>query len=168
VVLTEEVTPVLQPEKYKWFKCKLPLDLMAMDEELSEISILIHEAGEYAVIASDTADSAKDNLALVQAECAARMRKQTDEKGKGPSETAIASSMPSEPNYIEALNLYNRAKLDAALWRNMQDAFRTKSSSMRVVADLVAAGFISQDHILSKRRAEMRGPANPRTAVKQT
>lgn len=164
MVVAEEAVPIFRPDKYQWLRKKLPLDLMAMDEELSEISLLLHEAGEYAVNASDSADCAKDNVALVQAECAARMRQQTDDKGKSPSEAAIASSMPAEPSYIEALSLYNRAKLDAALWRNLQDAFRVKSSSMRAVADLVAAGFISQDHILSKRRAELREGRKP-TAV---
>lgn len=159
--MQELALPVLYPDRYRILKHRTILDLMRLDEELSEMSVLLHEAGEIAVAAAEAADRAKADLEVACSSLASEMRNVPD-GAKAPSEARIASEVLTQEDYLRAQELLSRARLDAALWRNLQDALRTKSSSIRAAADLIAAGYLTADHITSKRRAELRGAPQPR------
>lgn len=160
--------PKLGEKRYIALKMKLPLDLMLVDEELSEISVYIQEAGEFCATANETRDAAKQFVDQVEAEVSDKMRRTPDENGKTPSEANIKARLPLAVALQDAQQVLNQAELEANLWRNLQDALRTKSHSIRAAADLVQAGFITQDYIRSKRREEVgqhRQPVTRRTAV---
>lgn len=158
--------PNYAPEKYIWLKRRIALDLLAIDEELQEIGVLIQEAGEHVAFCMETRDAAKDELARTEAQAAARLRNITGPDGKVPSDTRIVSMIPLDEQVMAMQQVYGMAKLDCALWTNISDALRTKSSSMRAAADLVQAGFISMDYITTKRRTAIRqaGPTTTQRA----
>jgi hypothetical protein len=159
----ELALPSLHPDRYRILRQRTQLDLMRLDEELSEMSVVLHEAGELAVLAAELSDRKKADLEITSAMIAAELRGNVGDSGKAPSETRIASEIPQHPDYVTALDVYGQAKLDAALWRNLQDALRTKSSSIRAAADLIAAGYLTADHITNQRRKEIRGVPQPRS-----
>lgn len=147
--------PTYERERYLWLRQKTRLDLLALDEELSEIATLVQEAGEKTASANDMLSAAKDNLDGVEAQVAASLRVPPI-AGKARSETQITSEIPLDKRVTEAQATLAAAKFDASLWTNLTDALRLKSSSMRAAADLVQAGYLTTDYILSKRRGEMR------------
>jgi hypothetical protein len=123
---------------------------MRVDDDLSVMSMLIQEAGEYASSAIEARDSAKDELGKVEAVVSDRLRQESK------SEARIKSELPMAKEIQDAQVIYNLAKLDADLWKNLCDSLRGKSSSLRVVADLVQAGFFTPNFILDKRRQAIR------------
>lgn len=147
--------PGLAPERYNRLRARLALDLLNIDAELEDISSVIQEAGEWTAQAGEDRDVAKDHLAKVEAQTSDILRRRVEDNGKAPSEAKITSLVPLASEVQEALALFSKTKLDAALWSNLQDSLRTKSHSIRAAADLVAAGFISNDYILQKRRLEV-------------
>lgn len=154
--MSEEKVPSYAPDKYKWLKRRVALDLLAVDEELQEIGVLIQEAGEHCAFARETRDSAKAELERTEAVVSFRMSNLTGADGKQNSAAKVKAELPMQAEVVEMNSLLIAADLDLALWTNVSDALRTKSHSIRAAADLVAAGFISQDYILNKRRADMR------------
>jgi hypothetical protein len=161
----DDIGPELYAERYVVLKRFVNLDLMRLDEELSEISVLLHEAGELTVMANDTRDSKKLNLARIESQVGFQLRRQIEaEEGKPPAETRIARMLPDEPSIVDAQSELSQAELDANLWRNLQDALRTKSLSIRAATDLISAGYLSADQITSKRHREMRQPRTEQSA----
>lgn len=157
--------PNYAPTKYLWLRRRIALDLLAIDEELQEIGVLIQESGEHVAFCMETRDAAKDELARTEAQAAARLRLTAGPDGKFPSDTKIVTMIPLDEQVQAMQAVYGAAKLDCALWSNISDALRTKSSSMRAAADLVQAGFISQDYIMNKRRSDIR-QASSRVEIK--
>lgn len=149
------ILPVFRPEKYKWLRVQLHLDLLNLDEEIMKIPVLLEEAGECTALAIEIRETAKEELERVAAEVAGQLRI-PDDKGKSRSETMIASMMPVEHEYLDAQESLRTARLDAGLWMSMTEAIRTKSSALRVTADLVSAGFMTGSSILQNRRREIR------------
>jgi hypothetical protein len=162
-------TPKLGEKRYLALKAKLPLDLLAVDEELSEIAVYIQEAGEFCAQAIEERDAAATWVDRVEAEVADKLRKTPDENGKVPSEANIKARLALQPELQEAQFIAGQAKLGAALWLSMQDSLKTKSYSINTAAELVKAGYMTRDHILDKRRSEigqMRQPVHARPQVK--
>jgi hypothetical protein len=157
------VIPQNGSKRYAALRVRVPLDLLIVDEELQDISMLILEAGEFVAEANELRDGAKDYLTQVESEVADALRHTSNDE-KAPSETKIASLIPLNAKYQEAQLIYNRTKLDATLWANLQDTLRTKSHSIRAAADLVQAGFLSQDVIYRKRREETQAIRDERAA----
>ena len=148
--------PNFQPEKYTWLKSIVRLDLMALDEEIMEIPVLIQECGEYAAQAIDAVNICKDGYNAVRATVADLLRRDILPNGKTRSEAQIESEIDRIDKLQEAADLLSAAKLDAGLWQALFEGLQTKNFSIRTAADLITKGFITQDHIISKRREELR------------
>ena len=155
--IMEGAAPKFNTQKYLFLKQGLATDLLNLDEELQRISVYIQDAAENAAVANELRDAAKENFNLVAAKASSRLREEPTSTGKARSETQIASELPLCPDYQEAQGTLSEARLDAALWATLSDAFRTKSSSLRAAADLIGAGYITQDYLTQKRRVEQRG-----------
>lgn len=147
--------PNFNSEKYIWLRNHLELDLLNIDDELVKISVLVQEASENTALAIEIRESAKEDLERVSAELSAYLRL-PDDKGKVKSETQISSLIPMEEGYKQALLSLSEARLDAGLWMGITDAFRTKSSAIRVTTDLIVAGYLTSNSIVDKRHREMR------------
>jgi hypothetical protein len=150
-----EAEPKFRTEKYRWLKTQLKIDMLNIDQDIVELPVLLQEAGECTALAIEIRESAKEELEHTSAELASLLRV-TDEKGKSRSETMIASLIPLEQDYKDKLASLSEARLDGGLWMAITEAIRTKSSALRVTADLVAAGFMTSSSILQNRRREIR------------
>lgn len=147
--------PNFKPEKYVFLRNHLGLDLLNIDQDLIEISVLVQEASENTAIAIEIRESAKEDVERVSAELSAYFRI-PDDKGKVRSETQITTLIPMEDAYKTALTSLSEARLDAGLWMSLTDALRTKSSAIRVTTDLIVAGYLTSNSIVDKRHRDMR------------
>jgi len=148
--------PTFRTERYIWLKAKVKIDLLSIDEELEEIPTLIQETGECVSIAMELRELAKEDLEVARAIAATRLRLVPKADGKSRSEAQIESEIPADKGYQDQLGTVSIARLDAALWQTLMEAFRSKSSVIRTTADLITAGYLTSDYIMSKRRAEIR------------
>lgn len=147
--------PTFRSDKFSWLKTQLSLDLMDMDEEVMRMGVLLQEAGEAVALANEIRDSTKDDLERVKAQVGEYLRNEPY-KDKQRSESMIDSQIPTYQDYKDAQIKLGSARLDAALWATVMEALRTKSMQIRVAADLLNSGFLQKDHIIAKRRREIR------------
>lgn len=151
------IEPTFEVEKYRWIKNKLPLDLLNVDEELIELPVILQQASEFVSSAIEIRERAKDDLEQITSELADALRKVPLEgTGKFRSETQIDKQIPLSPLYRDKQDALGIARLDASLWQSLTDAIRTKSSSIRIAADLLNSGFLTPSYIREKRRKDIR------------
>jgi hypothetical protein len=150
------IEPDFRRERFRFLKNKIQLDLLSVDEALEEIATLVQDAGECVALANEIRDAAKNELAVAEAEEADRLRQTTTIKGKPPSDYAIPSMLHLCESVRKASQVYSDARLDAALWATIVNGLMTKSSAIRTAADLISSGYLTTNHIYSKRRQEIR------------
>jgi hypothetical protein len=151
-----DIVPRHKPDKYTWLKQYTPIDLLTIDEQITQMPVLIQECGECTSQAIEIREMAKSDLERIGAIVSNQLRSQLDGKGNPPSEQKIGSKLPAEAEYIEALASLSEARLDAGLWTSLMEALRVKSSSLKVSADLMVSGYITQSSILARRRSDLR------------
>ena len=152
-------TPKFNSERYIWLQNQLQTDLLALDEEVSRIGLLVKDANENAAIAAEFRDSEKDRLSVVRAKVMSVSRETLRPDGKAKSETQIDAELPLSPDYQKAQTEYADARLDAALWASMSQGYSTKAFSLTQAVTLIQIGYITQDSIIAKRRDGMRKAA---------
>jgi hypothetical protein len=151
----EDQVPTFKPEKYIWLRQRVRLDLLYIDEDIQELPVLLQECGEITAAALEKRESTKADLQKVEAVVADSLRG-IETAGKMRSETAIASMTPLDPEFQSIQAELSTARLDASLWTNLMDTLRSKSSLVRVAADLIQASFISTSYYTDKRKKDMR------------
>ncbi len=157
--------PLFKPDVYEWIKQHTTIDLLNIDDEVSQMPTLLQECGECAAFAAEIRDAAKDELEKAKAEAAEWYRTTPLDNGKDRSETAIASQIPLDKTYRQRQQELSDARVDASLWQNLYEAVKTKNFSLRTTADLIVSGYLTQDHILQRRRKDIRR-ANPKVESK--
>ena len=150
-----QVVPTFNPEKYKWLRAKTSLDLMDIDEAVMQMGVLLQEAGECCALANEIRESAKDDLERAKAQIAEYLRGEPY-KDKQRSESMIDSQIPTYQDYKDVQARLSIARSDAALWATVVEALRAKSMQIRVAADLLNSGFLTNDYVRNKRRKEIR------------
>lgn len=150
------IIPTYKPEEYVWLKERLPIDLMRVDEEVIELPTLIQRSGEFTSSAIELREAAKEILERQKAIAAEALRTTPNQSGKQRSETAITSEIPLSEDVQAASAQYGVCRLDAALWQTLTEAFRSKNTSIRVVADLLNSGYMTPSTIQNRRRQDMR------------
>ena len=152
-----------EDDKKIWdrLNARLSTNMLRLDQELTEMPMLVMDATEAAAFAYSARDMAQHDLAVAEASAAAKLREipageNRDGTPKMRSETQIASELSSQRPVKEARTKVEEAKLDASLWSALVDALRTKSKSLDRVSDLMIAGYLTPDSIGAVRSAEMR------------
>jgi hypothetical protein len=146
-----------QVEVYERLRVRLDVDKLRLTEELMELPQWQVDAGEATAEATRTRDEAKDLVDYTKAEAAANIREEDANAGGKPrSEKQIESEVLLDRDVREALSLLRQADYDVSLWRAVHDGFRTKSSSIRTIADLIQAGYTTPSAIFEERRETLR------------
>ena len=108
-----------------------------------QLPSLQQEAAELAAEAQRIRDEVHDLAKQVEAEIKAQKRIATP----GISEARLASEVLLVKEVIESHDAANQADYELALWKTVADGMRTKSTSIRTIADLIAAGYTSPDTV---------------------
>lgn len=148
--------PEFRKEKYVFLKGRTRIDLDNIDDAVSEMGELIRECGESVALAIEIREALKLEADQMRAMAAETLRRTVGANGKQLSESAIESKIPLDEVYNQKLVEYGEARKDAALWTSLMEALRTKSSNLRVAADLIYAGYITSDYIRNKYRQQIR------------
>ena len=117
-----------------------------ISQELAEHPMLLMDATEACASAISIKDGAESALKLATAQAAAELRAENigdDDRPKYRSEAAITSELPMQAIVQTALIDLDSAKYDAALWMGLVESMRAKQSSLKRIADMATAGYIS-------------------------
>lgn len=143
-----------QERRYAAFYKRLSIDEMRLDTELIEMPQLMQDVNEETAHAVFVRDIAKHDLDLRYAEAAYDLRQQGVNAGKKPAEAQIESEVPLDQRVQDAAVAHEDAKYDLARWQALTDAMRTKAHSLRMICELVVAGYLTPNALLNKRERE--------------
>ena len=128
---------------YDDIKKKLRIDLLRLDQELTELPFLVQEAAEISIELFNDVQKADLELDVAKAQVASDLREEKDESGKVPSETKIASMIILDPRVQEAQTKLNELRYQSRLANELVTNLRDKSRLLGKTSDLVIAGFIT-------------------------
>ena len=149
--------PKFMTARYRELKVKCYVDILLIDEELQQVPVLVQDAGEFAALAIEIRDTAKDALDLSRASLSNGVRIQSSGMTKAPSDQRVEDEVLTQDPYQRALAEYQQARLDARLWQNLANSLDKKSFALNMVGQLIISGFLTRDNITNKRRKEIRG-----------
>lgn len=138
---------MLNEDDYTRLRHMLIIDPHSLDDALINLAMEQMEITEYTAEAATVRDTAKFQYDQVVADVAVKMREADDKM----SETRIKSEVPLFDEVVEAHSYLLDAERDYSLWRGLADAIRTKGSSIRAIADLIAAGYMTSTTIRNDR-----------------
>ena len=124
---------------YDELKKKLSIDLLRLDQEMTELPFLVQEAAEMSSETFNELQKADVELDIEKASAAARMR----EEDPKTSEARIASCLILDPQVQEATKKLNELKYLSKLSSDLVTNLRDKSRLLGKIADLTIAGYIS-------------------------
>lgn len=128
---------------YDDIKKKLRIDLLRLDQELTELPFLVQEAAEISIELFNDVQKADLELDVAKAQVASDLREEKDESGKVPSETKIVSMIILDPRVQEAQTKLNELRYQSRLANELVTNLRDKSRLLGKTSDLVIAGFIT-------------------------
>lgn len=150
-----DTTPIFRKEEYKWLSRRTSIDLLNLDQELEEHAEMLRQCGECTALAIEIFNRAKEGLQHVVAVVANKYRTEPN-NGKAPSETTIESKIPLHDDHQQAVKELQEARLDAELWKNLMSAIEAKGYDLRSGGDLITKGYITRDHLTSRRQRAIR------------
>lgn len=139
---------MINETEYSRLRAKLVIDPLDLDSALINLAMEQMDVAECVATASTIRDQCRFDKERIEADVAANMRN-SDTK---ISEKRIESEIVL---YDEVLNAHNRlveADRDLALWKGLADSIRTKSSSIRAIADLIQAGYRTNTTLYNERK----------------
>lgn len=145
----------LRDRKYQSLRAALGIDLMRIDQDLVDYPSLLTEACELCAEVTRTRDMAANTLRLTEAEEAGKLRATPTPEGKTRSEERIKSEVPMAEPVAAALFALEEAKAEQAKWSALVEGLRAKGSSLKRVAELITAGFLSPNAVYQDRREEL-------------
>lgn len=151
-----------QEKMYADLKGQLAIDSMRLDEGLQRQPMLFQSVAEIAADALQIRDAAKNDLDIAKADAARRLRKDPDENGKPLAETRIASMLPLDKKVQEAQDLLSEAEHDLDYWQALVDAYNQRGSSLRRIAELTTAGYLTPNAAYKQRQEDMTGQRRTR------
>jgi hypothetical protein len=153
--MIETTQPRFRADKYAWLDARKKITMESLDSEVSEMPELIRQCGECVALANEIRDAVRVEVDQIKAQVAEELRTAPN-NGKAPSESQIDSKIPLDIRYNKKLAELAEARQDASLWAILMEALRTKSSGIRVAADLITSGWLSVDYVRNKFRQEIR------------
>jgi hypothetical protein len=132
-------------DEYMQLRNNLTIDPNNLDEALINIAMEQMQIIEYTAEASAALDAAKFQQKQVVADVSEKIRQDPD--NKGISETRVTALVPLYDEVSEANSFLIEAEQDHTLWRGLSDAVRTKSNSLRALAELTVSGYMTRDSV---------------------
>jgi hypothetical protein len=150
---------MLNENAYKRLRGKLVIDQLRIDEELSQVPILVMEAVENTAEAMHVRDNCKNRLDAISANVSTRLRNMAlSENGKERRRTegAVSEETLLDDDVQNALGDLEVAKYDFALWNGLLEALRDKGSSCRRIGEMMVSGILTSAQVGQDRRQELR------------
>jgi hypothetical protein len=141
-------------ETYNRLRNHLGVDLLNIDHDIVTLAQFQMEASEMASDAATAASEADTLLNAVMAHEMSRLKNVPTPDGKKTTDTQLKADVLLEKDVMDAQNTAILAENDKNKWRGLVDAFKTKSSMIKVSAELITSGYITPGAIATKAREQ--------------
>lgn len=125
----------------------LRIDKNNLDDALIEQSDIFYRVSEDFVEASSQTDQAKENLAVVDAELDASIRRQMEADDEKITEGKVRAAIQSDGEHEEAYDSWIAAKRKADLLNAMKDSFRMRSTMLKQLAELYISNYFTTESV---------------------
>lgn len=139
-------------KEYNNLRRRLLPDPNRLTDELVEQPSLMQSAAEGAADAIQIRDAAKNGLTTITAGVADRIRRSTDEKIGVDKLNAMVAL---DPAVIDAQEEHEEAKHSAMYWSSLLDSYNDRGSSLRRIADMTVAGYLTPNAAYDRTREDM-------------
>lgn len=134
----------------------LKIDLNNLDEANQIQADLMYRVGKKMAYALSRKDKADSNLKQLKAEVDAIIRHQAARDEVKITEAEIANRILRNTKVIEAIEEFQKMKLDYDLWSELKDAFSQRGYALNNLTQLHCASYFLADKETSKRMLEER------------
>lgn len=146
--------PSYLPKLYRKLRDAIRIDQMRVSDELMESADLVMTCAEHCAMAMALRDEKAADVKVVSAQRAAVYRKRLV-NGKARSETEIKSLVEGDEQVAATTQIYEEARLSAALWSALVNAAQLKHSALKRVAEMIVSGYLTTPSIVGNRRKEL-------------
>lgn len=138
--------------EYNSLRRRLLPDPNRLTDELIQQPSLMQSAAEGAADAIQIRDAAKNGLATITAEAGNRIRSTSEEK---LSEAKLLALTLLDAEVINSQEEYEEAKHSAMYWSSLLDSFNDRGSSLRRIADMTTAGYLTPNASYEQAREKL-------------
>lgn len=131
-------------EEFALMRNKLRIDRNTLDEDMIEQAVYYLDACEAHVQAVSERDAAKENLAVVDARIAQRLRTDWSKKGEKFNETMVGDAVQTDAEHIKAFEHHSHMIKRASFVGALKDSFDQRSKMLRELSTLFVAGYFSR------------------------
>lgn len=139
------------PEAYQALRVQLPIDWLDLDNEIMKMPVLVQEAAELAVAASNEESILQLGYDVAKAETGQRLRQENERI----TEAAIERQLPLSDEVQQARLDYLHAKSYARLCEELVRSLRIKSQQLQKSCDMIVQGYMTPSAAYEKRRSEI-------------
>lgn len=155
-------------QRYARLKQFLPIDILAIDQELMQQPAIFQDAAEMAAELKAAERTAKHNLEIAQAKVAEEMR--NEKRDKPYSESAINSKLILDPRVQRARTDREDLMFDSELATVLANSLEAKTRLLRSTSDLMNSGFITPSSSYNRAKRDLieaRPPPSSRIQLKK-
>lgn len=142
---------LFKADEYARLRAAVIINPLDLDNEWTNLPMLVMEAGEFCAIAIKRRDAAKGELADASNASAAKLRSVLVD-GKKRSEAQIESEKMLAPAVVDAQLRFEQRKSDVDRWAALVEALRVKQSSLKHISELIVAGYLTRDSFAKNHR----------------
>ena len=155
-------------EEFAPLRAKLKIGRDSLDDNAIEQSEYYLEACEAHVLAVSQRDAAKENLAVVDARCAQRLRMEWNKNGEKFNETMVGDAVQCDPEHTKAFEHHAHMVKRAAILGGIKESFDQRQKMLRELSTLFVAGYFSRTTSRATQRDMDQGKASAgREAMRQ-
>ena len=125
-------------------------------DEIQEFPMVLMRAYERYAELKGTEDEKKEELKIMDADIADRMRKEAAEKGARITETQIASDVLLDNSHIQAVNDYHSARLAAGKYGAFLEGLQCKMSMIGVYKEMAKKSLSAASSFQDQKDADDR------------
>lgn len=125
----------------------LRIDKNNLDFEIERHPSMMYEVGVWCVNAQSVADGLKLELERLAGALAERMKNELETSGKRVTEAGVSREIVVQPEYIAAQDKYHAARLEAARWTALRDAFTQRGYMLRDLVQLAVAQYFVRESV---------------------
>lgn len=125
----------------------LKIDKHALDDEIERQPSLFFDVSEAYVAAAAKRDACKEELASIDAELDAVVRKRLEDNKERITEAAVKNGIQTHADHGPAFDTYMDAKQEADLLFALKEAFQQRGYMLRDLASLYVASYYEQSSV---------------------
>ena len=133
----------------------LRIDRDDLDSEIAMQADTFYRVAEASALAASRRDEAKSATDEELSRAAGRVRADAAARDEKPTESYIKEQSGKDRKYLDARNVYLKAKLEADLWSAMREAYDMRAKMLGKEAELQIAGYYQVASVGGRRQRQI-------------